>query len=150
MYGKLKDDLSKSLAALEAEGLYKRERIISSPQGRTIRVASGGEVLNFCANNYLGLANDPRVRKAAQEATEAWGYGLASVRFICGTQEPHKTLERRIADFLDMEDAILFSSCFDANGALFEPLLGEDCAIIADSLNHASIIDGIRLCKSKR
>ncbi|MEW6549410.1 MAG: glycine C-acetyltransferase [Spirochaetota bacterium] len=153
MYGKVKEDLAQALADIKAEGLYKRERVIAGPQGGKIRVAGGaggGEVLNFCANNYLGLANDPRVRAAAIKATEAWGYGMASVRFICGTQEPHKVLERRIADFLGMEDAILFSSCFDANGALFEPLLGEDCAIVADSLNHASIIDGVRLCKAKR
>jgi glycine C-acetyltransferase len=155
MYGNLKSELEAKLAAIRAEGLYKDERVISSPQGARLRVAgagreAGGELLNFCANNYLGLANDPSIRAAAVRALEEWGYGMASVRFICGTQSPHKRLEAAIADFLGMEDAILFSSCFDANGGVFEPLLGEDCAIITDSLNHASIIDGIRLCKAER
>ncbi len=154
MYGSLKTELEERLAEIRAEGLYKAERVIAGAQGASIRVAGGGaagrEVLNFCANNYLGLANDPRLREAAARALENWGYGMASVRFICGTQGPHKQLEKSIADFLGMEDAILFSSCFDANGGVFEPLLGEDCAIITDSLNHASIIDGIRLCKAQR
>jgi glycine C-acetyltransferase len=150
MYGPLKSELEGKLAEIRAEGLYKGERVIAGPQGALLRVSDGKTVLNFCANNYLGLANDPSVRTAAARALEEWGYGMASVRFICGTQEPHKRLERAMADFLGMEDAILFSSCFDANGGLFEPLLGEDCAIITDSLNHASIIDGIRLCKARR
>jgi len=150
MYGTFKDELAKKLEAIKAEGLYKDERVIITPQGAAIRVADGKEVLNFCANNYLGLSNDPRIRAAAVEAMERFGYGLSSVRFICGTQSQHKELERKIADFLGMEDAILFSSCFDANGAVFEPLLDEESAIITDSLNHASIIDGVRLCKAKR
>jgi glycine C-acetyltransferase len=150
MYGSLKSELEGKLADIRAEGLYKDERVIATPQGALIRVADGKGVLNFCANNYLGLAQDASVRAAAAKALEEWGYGMASVRFICGTQSPHKRLERAIADFLGAEDAILFSSCFDANGGVFEPLLGEDSAIITDSLNHASIIDGIRLCKAKR
>ena len=150
MYGPLKSDLEGKLASIRAEGLYKEERVIATPQGAVIRVAGGRDVLNFCANNYLGLANDPSVRQAAGRALEEWGYGMASVRFICGTQSPHKRLEAAVADFLGMEDAILFSSCFDANGGVFEALLGEDCAVITDSLNHASIIDGIRLCKAER
>ncbi len=150
MYGTFKDELAKKLEAIKAEGLYKDERVIITPQSAAIRVADGKEVLNFCANNYLGLSNDPRIRAAAVEAMERFGYGLSSVRFICGTQSQHKDLERKIADFLGMEDAILFSSCFDANGAVFEPLLDEESAIITDSLNHASIIDGVRLCKAKR
>jgi glycine C-acetyltransferase len=150
MYGTLKSELEDKLADIRAEGLYKDERVIATPQGAIIRVADGKEVLNFCANNYLGLANDPSIRAAAARALEEWGYGMASVRFICGTQGPHKRLEAAMADFLGMEDSILFSSCFDANGGVFEPLLGEDCAIITDSLNHASIIDGIRLCKAER
>lgn len=150
MYGALKNELAQKLAAIRAEGLYKDERVIATPQGAAIRVKDGAEVLNFCANNYLGLANDDGIREAGIAAMREWGYGLASVRFICGTQTPHKMLERRVADFLGTEDAILFSSCFDANGAVFEPLLDEDCAIITDSLNHASIIDGVRLCKAKR
>lgn len=150
MYGTFKDELAEKLKAIKAEGLYKDERVIMTPQGAVIRVADGKEVLNFCSNNYLGLSNDPRIRAAAVEAMEKFGYGLSSVRFICGTQSQHKKLERNIADFLGMEDAILFSSCFDANGAVFEPLLDENSAIITDSLNHASIIDGVRLCKAKR
>ncbi len=155
MYGALKGELEAKLAQIRAEGLYKAERIIATPQGATIRASSGGEgvgkeVLNFCANNYLGLANDPVIRKAAQEAFSEWGYGLASVRFICGTQGLHKRLEKAVSTFLGTEDTILFSSCFDANGGVFEPLLDEDCAVITDSLNHASIIDGIRLCKAQR
>lgn len=150
MYGAMKADLRKRLDAIRAEGLYKDERVIVTPQGALIRVRDGKEVLNFCANNYLGLANSPEIREAAKKAQEEWGYGLASVRFICGTQSPHKRLERAVADFLGTEDAILFSSCFDANGGVFEPLLDEDCAIITDSLNHASIIDGVRLCRARR
>jgi len=150
MYGAVREELSQKLSAIKSEGLYKGERVISTPQGALIRVADGSPVLNFCANNYLGLANDGGIRASACEAMTSWGYGLASVRFICGTQSPHKLLERRAAEFLGMEDAILFSSCFDANGAVFEPLLDEDCAVITDSLNHASIIDGVRLCKAKR
>jgi glycine C-acetyltransferase len=150
MYGKLKGELEGRLAEIRGEGLYKDERVIATPQGAVLRVADGREVLNFCANNYLGLANDQSVREAAARALEEWGYGMASVRFICGTQDPHKRLERAMADFLGTEDSILFSSCFDANGGVFEPLLDEDCAIITDSLNHASIIDGIRLCKARR
>lgn len=150
MYGSVKDELEQKLGAIKAEGLYKDERIIVSPQGALVRVNDGAEVLNFCANNYLGLGNDESIRKAAVKAMEEWGYGLSSVRFICGTQAPHKQLERKVAEYLGTEDAILFSSCFDANGAAFEPLLDEECAIITDSLNHASIIDGVRLCKAKR
>lgn len=150
MYGAVKEELAKKLAAIRAEGLYKDERVIATPQSAAIRVSGGAEVLNFCANNYLGLANDARIQAAAEAAMREWGYGMASVRFICGTQSPHKVLERKVAEFLGTEDAILFSSCFDANGAVFEPLLDEDCAIITDSLNHASIIDGVRLCKAKR
>jgi glycine C-acetyltransferase len=150
MYGSLKSELEGKLADIKAQGLYKDERIIAGPQGSLIRVSDGREVLNFCANNYLGLAQDPSVRAAAAKALEDWGYGMASVRFICGTQSPHKKLERAMADFLGTEDSILFSSCFDANGGVFEPFLDEDSAIITDSLNHASIIDGIRLCKAKR
>jgi glycine C-acetyltransferase len=163
VYGALKGELEGKLAEIRAEGLYKDERVIAAPQGALIRVVGPGadgeavgdatirrEVLNFCANNYLGLANDPSVREAAARALDEWGYGMASVRFICGTQSPHKALERAMADFLGAEDSILFSSCFDANGGVFEALLGDDCAVITDSLNHASIIDGIRLCKAGR
>lgn len=150
MYGTLKDELSQKLSAIRADGTYKDERIIVTPQGASIRVSDGKEVLNFCANNYLGLANDSSIRAAAVKAMETYGYGLSSVRFICGTQSQHKVLERKVADFLGTEDAILFSSCFDANGAVFEPLLDEESAIVTDSLNHASIIDGVRLCKAKR
>ncbi len=150
MYGSVKDELSKKLSAIKAEGLYKDERVIITPQNAEIEVSGGVKVLNFCANNYLGLASNAEIKAAALKAMAEWGYGLASVRFICGTQSPHKQLERAAAKFLDTEDAILFSSCFDANGAVFEPLLDEDCAIITDSLNHASIIDGVRLCKAKR
>jgi len=150
MYGSIKDELSAKLSAIRAEGTYKDERVIMSPQGAAIRVSDGAEVLNFCANNYLGLSNDARIQSSAVDAMRRYGYGLSSVRFICGTQAQHKELERAVAGFLGMEDAILFSSCFDANGAVFEPLLDENSAIITDSLNHASIIDGVRLCKAKR
>jgi len=138
------------LEELKTGGLYKAERVITSPQGADITVAGGGEVLNFCANNYLGLADHPRLVEAGRAALERYGYGMASVRFICGTQEEHKALEARIARFLGMEDAILYSSCFDANTGLFETLLGPEDAIISDALNHASIIDGVRLCKARR
>jgi glycine C-acetyltransferase len=150
VYDKLKADLTAKLAQIKDEGLYKNERVIVTPQGATIRVSDGKEVVNFCANNYLGLGNHPQIREAAKKALDERGYGLSSVRFICGTQDIHKGLEREVSEFLGVEDSILFSSCFDANGAVFEPLLGEDCAIVTDSLNHASIIDGIRLCKAQR
>jgi glycine C-acetyltransferase len=150
MFGKMKTDLQKMLEELKEQGLYKNERILTTPQGASIRVSTGQTVLNFCANNYLGLANNPEVIKAAQEIMNDWGYGLASVRFICGTQQIHKDLERKISEFLGTEDTILYAACFDANGGLFEPLLDEECAIISDELNHASIIDGVRLCKAQR
>nr|WP_319386914.1 glycine C-acetyltransferase [uncultured Roseibium sp.] len=137
------------LEEIEAEGLYKKEREISSPQGGVIEV-NGREVINLCANNYLGLANHPALEEAARRALEPKGYGMASVRFICGTQDIHRELEQRLAQFLGKEDSILFAACFDANGGLFEPLLGPEDAIISDALNHASIIDGIRLCKAQR
>ncbi|AHD02797.1 glycine C-acetyltransferase [Leisingera methylohalidivorans] len=142
-------DISSTLAQIEAEGLYKRERMITSPQGGEITVG-GREVINLCANNYLGLADHPALIKAAKDAMEPKGFGMASVRFICGTQDIHRELESRLAKFLGKDDAILFAACFDANGGLFEPLLGPEDAIISDSLNHASIIDGVRLCKAKR
>src|SRR6185369_5455451 len=142
--------LEAQLKELEGAGLYKHERVIDSPQSAQIHVAGGGTVLNFCANNYLGLAHNPDVEAAAHEALHEHGYGMASVRFICGTLDVHRDLERRIADFLGMEEAILYGSCFDANGGLFETLLGEDDAVISDALNHASIIDGVRLSKAKR
>ncbi|RMF06861.1 MAG: glycine C-acetyltransferase [Candidatus Neomarinimicrobiota bacterium] len=143
-------DYSPVLDAIKAEGLYKAERTITTPQGPEIETVEGGEVLNFCANNYLGLANHPDIIAAAKAALDRYGFGLASVRFICGTQDLHKRLERAIADFLGKDDAILYTSCFDANGGLFETLLGPEDAIISDALNHASIIDGIRLCKARR
>lgn len=142
--------LSRELETLKADGLYKSERVITSTQSAEIVVAGGVKVLNFCANNYLGLADSDALRDAAKQALDRYGYGMASVRFICGTQEEHKELEARISGFLGMEDTILYSSCFDANGGLFETLLGEDDAIISDALNHASIIDGVRLSKAKR
>src|SRR5215469_9904545 len=142
--------LEGELAAIRQAGTYKNERVIITPQGTTIRVADGKPVLNFCANNYLGLAQHPAVKAAAKEALDHWGYGLASVRFICGTQGVHKQLEAKITEFLGTDDTILYSSCFDANGGLFETLLGAEDAIISDELNHASIIDGIRLCKAQR
>lgn len=145
----LQKELTEFLESLKKEGLYKEERIIQSPQGREITV-TGEPVLNFCANNYLGLSGDRRIIEAAQRAMDEWGYGLSSVRFICGTQTLHKQLEQAISSFLKTEDTILFSSCFDANAALFEPLLGQEDAIISDELNHASIIDGVRLSKAKR
>lgn len=142
--------LTASLKQAHTEGLFKEERIITSAQQADITVADGGQVINFCANNYLGLANHPDLIAAAKQGMDSHGFGLASVRFICGTQDIHKQLEQKIADFLGMEDAILYSSCFDANGGLFETLLGAEDAIISDALNHASIIDGVRLCKAKR
>lgn len=142
--------LASELAGLKSAGLYKSERVITSMQSAEIKVAGGERVLNFCANNYLGLADNAEIREAAQKALDRYGYGMASVRFICGTQEEHKQLEARISAFLGLEDTILYGSCFDANGGLFETLLGEDDAIISDALNHASIIDGVRLSKAKR
>ncbi|HQH55040.1 MAG TPA: glycine C-acetyltransferase [Candidatus Marinimicrobia bacterium] len=150
MYGKLQQDLQSQLESITKQGLYKSERVIASPQAPHLRLTDGRELLNFCANNYLGLSNHPVIIQSAQLALERWGFGLSSVRFICGTQEIHKELERRLSDFLGTEDTILFSSCFDANGGVFEPLCDEQCAIISDELNHASIIDGIRLSKAQR
>src|SRR6476659_4718272 len=149
MYATLKDQLADDLAALQTEGLFKAEAVISTPQSARIEVGNQW-LLNFCANNYLGLADHPAMIAAAQQALDRWGFGMASVRFICGTAEIHKELESRIAHFLGTEDAILYSSCFDANGGLFETLLGPEDAVISDELNHASIIDGIRLCKAQR
>ena len=142
--------LTTQLDAIRAAGTYKRERVLSTPQGTLVRANGGKAVLNMCANNYLGLAQHPKVRQAAHEALEQWGYGLASVRFICGTQGVHKELEASLSDFLGTEDTILYGSCFDANGGLFETILGPEDAIISDELNHASIIDGVRLCKAQR
>jgi len=150
MYGSIKEHLQQTLNKIESEGLYKKERIITSPQSANIYVSGGEKVLNMCANNYLGLADNPEIIKAAKESYNQWGYGLSSVRFICGTQEIHKELENKISHFLGTEDTILYTSCFDANGGLFETLLSEEDAIISDVLNHASIIDGIRLCKAER
>lgn len=150
MYGKMKQDLAQTVLELKGQGLYKTERIITSAQGAQISVAEDKQVLNFCANNYLGLANHPEVIKAAQHTMDTWGFGLSSVRFICGTQQIHKELEQKVSDFLGTEDTILYCAAFDANGGIFEPLLGEDSIIISDELNHASIIDGVRLCKAQR
>jgi glycine C-acetyltransferase len=150
MYDSLKRCLTEQLADIRQAGLYKEERIIDTPQGARIAVVGGREVLNFCANNYLGLANDPRLLAAAKASYDRWGFGLSSVRFICGTQALHKQLEARITRFMGTEDTILYSSCFDANGGLFETLLGPEDAIISDELNHASIIDGVRLSKARR
>ena len=150
MYTKVRERLQTTLAEIDAAGLTKPERVIVTPQGSSIRVKNGKEVLNFCANNYLGLANDGRIIAAAHKALDERGYGLSSVRFICGTQDVHKALEAAISAFFGTEDTILYGSCFDANGGLFETILGEEDAIISDSLNHASIIDGIRLCKAQR
>ena len=150
MFGTVQQGIDDELNEIRSAGLFKAERVIVSPQGSNIRVADGAEVLNLCANNYLGLADDPRIVTAAKEALDRWGYGLASVRFICGTQDLHKQLEQRISAFLGTEDTILYSACFDANGGLFETLLGQQDAVISDELNHASIIDGIRLCKARR
>lgn len=150
MRASLTERLAEETAALQTQGLYKAERVIDSPQQARITLADGSEVLNFCANNYLGLANHPRLINAAKHALDHYGYGMASVRFICGTQSVHKRLEERLTSFLGTEDTILYGSCFDANGGLFETLLGPEDAIISDELNHASIIDGVRLCKARR
>jgi len=150
MFGTMKTHVAAALNEIRTAGLWKDERILTSPQGAHVKVADGREVINFCANNYLGLANDPRLLAAARDSYDRWGLGLASVRFICGTQQVHKDLEAAIARYLGTDDAILYSSCFDANGGLFETLLGPDDAVISDQLNHASIIDGIRLCKARR
>ena len=150
MFGSFATHLQQQLASIREAGTYKRERMLTTPQGTLIRANGGKPVLNFCANNYLGLAQHPKVRQAAHAALDQWGYGLASVRFICGTQGVHKQLEDSLTDFLGTEDTILYGSCFDANGGLFETLLGAEDAIISDELNHASIIDGIRLCKAQR
>ena len=150
MYGKFKDHLSKEIKDIKEAGLYKNERIIVSPQKAEIKLDSGQEVLNFCANNYLGLSNHPELIKAANQALDSHGYGMSSVRFICGTTDLHKKLEKKIAEFFKTEDTILYAAAFDANGGVFEPLLTAEDAIISDSLNHASIIDGVRLCKAQR
>jgi glycine C-acetyltransferase len=149
-YGAIKGDIAAQIEQLKADGLYKAERVITSEQAAEIEVAGGKKVLNFCANNYLGLSSHPELIKAAHEAIDRWGYGLSSVRFICGTQQIHKDLERATSQFLGTQDTILFAACFDANGGVFEPFLDTDCAIISDTLNHASIIDGIRLTKARR
>ena len=142
--------LNQQLAEIRDSGMYKNERVIASPQRAEITLKDGSKVLNFCANNYLGLADHPALIEAAQKAIAEYGYGMASVRFICGTQSPHRALENRLSRFLEQEDTILYSSCFDANGGLFETILGEQDAVISDQLNHASIIDGVRLCKAQR
>ncbi|RKS15559.1 glycine C-acetyltransferase [Flavobacterium sp. 120] len=150
MYGKIKEHLQAELQTIEDNGIFKKERIITSPQGAEITISTGETVLNFCANNYLGLSSHPEVIQAAKDALDTHGFGMSSVRFICGTQDIHKTLERKISEFYGTEDTILYAAAFDANGGVFEPLLGENDAIISDSLNHASIIDGVRLCKAAR
>lgn len=150
MYNNFQEHLTRELAGIKEAGLFKNERILVSPQGAEITISTGAKVLNFCANNYLGLSNNPQLVAAAKEALDTHGYGMSSVRFICGTGDLHKELEKKIADFFGMEDTILYAACFDANGGVFEPLLGEEDAIISDSLNHASIIDGVRLCKAVR
>jgi len=150
MLGKFQKQIQDELANIKEAGLYKKERIITNPQGASIRVSTGEEVLNFCANNYLGLSSHPDVIQAAKDALDSHGFGMSSVRFICGTQDIHKNLEKKISDFVGMEDTILYAAAFDANGGLFEPLFGKEDAIISDSLNHASIIDGVRLCKAVR
>jgi len=142
--------MQQEISEIRSSGLYKNERVITTPQGAEIKTTTGKTVINFCANNYLGLSSHPKVIEAAKQAIDTHGYGMSSVRFICGTQDIHKTLEKKIADFLGMEDTILYAACFDANGGVFEPLFGEQDAIISDELNHASIIDGIRLCKAQR
>ena len=149
MYGKMKEHLCKELADIKEAGLYKDERLIVSPQQASIKV-KGEQVLNFCANNYLGLSNHPRLIDAAKKTLDERGYGMSSVRFICGTQDIHKELEAAISDYFKTEDTILYASCFDANGGVFDPLFTDEDAIISDALNHASIIDGVRLCKAKR
>jgi glycine C-acetyltransferase len=150
MYGKIKEHLQNELQTIEDSGIFKKERIITSEQGAEITISTGETVLNFCANNYLGLSSHPEVVQAAKDTMDTHGFGMSSVRFICGTQDIHKTLEKKIADFYGTEDTILYAAAFDANGGVFEPLLGENDAIISDSLNHASIIDGVRLCKAAR
>lgn len=150
MYGKIQDHLQNELNQIKEDGLFKEERIITSSQGAEITLNTGQKVLNFCANNYLGLSSHPEVVQAAKDTMDTHGFGMSSVRFICGTQDIHKTLEAKIADFYGTEDTILYAAAFDANGGVFEPLLGKEDAIISDSLNHASIIDGVRLCKASR
>lgn len=150
MYGAIKNFLQKELQSIDEAGLYKRERIITSPQGAEVKVESGEDVVIMCANNYLGLSSHPKVIEAAKNTLDTHGYGMSSVRFICGTQDIHRELEQKIADFLETEDTILYAACFDANGGVFEPLLSAEDAIISDALNHASIIDGVRLCKAVR
>lgn len=150
MYGKIKEHLEKEIATIKNDGLFKEERIITSPQDAVIKINTGQEVINFCANNYLGLSAHPEVIQAAKDAMDTHGFGMSSVRFICGTQDIHKTLEEKIAHFYGTEDTILYAAAFDANGGVFEPLLSAEDAIISDALNHASIIDGVRLCKAKR
>ena len=150
MYGKIQEHFSNEIKEIKDNGLFKKERIITSPQGAVIKISSGEEVINFCSNNYLGLSDNPEVIQAAKDAMDSHGFGMSSVRFICGTQDIHKILEQRIADFYQTEDTILYAAAFDANGGVFEPLLTKEDAIISDSLNHASIIDGVRLCKAAR
>ena len=150
MYGKIQQHLQNELKTIENNGIFKKERIITSPQGAEITISTGETVLNFCANNYLGLSSHPEVVQAAKDALDTHGFGMSSVRFICGTQDIHKTLEQKVAEFYGTEDTILYAAAFDANGGVFEPLFGEEDAIISDSLNHASIIDGVRLCKAAR
>jgi len=150
MYGKIREDLSSQLQSIREAGLYKQERIIAGPQGVRIRLADGSEVLNFCANNYLGLSSHPKMIAAAHRVLDEWGFGMSSVRFICGTQKIHKLLEKKLSEFLGTEDTILYAACFDANGGVFEPFLDEECTVLTDALNHASIIDGIRLTKARR
>ncbi len=150
MYGSIKEHLQAEIKDIKENGLYKKERIITSPQGAEIKISTGQEVINFCANNYLGLSSHPEVIQAAKDAMDTHGFGMSSVRFICGTQDIHKELEQKVADFYGTEDTILYAACFDANGGIFEPLLSAEDAIISDSLNHASIIDGVRLCKAGR
>jgi glycine C-acetyltransferase len=150
MYGKIKDHLQQELENIKNDGLYKEERIITTPQDAVIKISTGQEVINFCANNYLGLSSHPEVIQAAKDAMDTHGFGMSSVRFICGTQDIHKELEQKIADFYGTDDTLLYAACFDANGGVFDPLLGAEDAIISDSLNHASIIDGVRLCKAAR
>jgi len=150
MYGQVQQDLQREIQKIRDEGLYKEEWVIMSPQAADITVEGGNQVINFCANNYLGLSSHPKVIEAAHRTLDKWGYGMSSVRFICGTQHIHKQLEQKISKFLQTDDTILYAACFDANGGIFEPLLDKDCAIISDALNHASIIDGVRLCKAQR
>ena len=150
MYGKIQEHLQKELAGIKEAGLYKNERIITTPQRANIKLNDGRDVLNFCANNYLGLSDNQRLIDAAKRAMDTHGYGMSSVRFICGTQDLHKELEAAISDYFKTEDTILYAACFDANGGVFEPLFTDQDAIISDALNHASIIDGVRLCKAKR